>query len=72
VQRAWRIPRTVARVRKVSVVACGVDVAVDVDSADIEDPAPAIRTVRKTLRLCFLSADHKLDPVLRTSELPPQ
>ena len=68
VQRIWRVPRTVERIRKVSAAACGVDVAVDVDDQDTDDPV--VHTVRETLRLCFLSSDRKLEPLLKIAELP--
>ncbi len=75
VDRIWRVPRTVARFRNIAAAACGVDVAVDVQNPNGDAPNagdPVARTVRKTLRLCFLSADRKLEPTLKTSELPAQ
>jgi hypothetical protein len=64
VERIWRLPRGVARVKRLSTSDCGVDVSVDVDRF-VDGVASG--TSPKTLRLCFLSAG-KLDPTLKVSE----
>jgi hypothetical protein len=52
-----------------SVAACGVDIAVDVDQ--MTDQGVFEHLVPKTLRLCFLSADGKVEAALKTSDVSP-
>ena len=63
VERTWRIPIGVGKVRNLVVAKCGVDVLVDVDSSDSKRPTA------KTLRLCFLSTEGKLQDVLKVNEV---
>lgn len=62
VERTWRIPVGVAKVRNLAVAKCGVNVSVDIDSSDSNRPTT------KTLRLCFLSTGGKLQDVLKVNE----
>ena len=66
VEHTWRIPRGVARVRGLSATVCGVDVQVEVDRFNSEGLVQG--STRKKLRLCFLSADAKLQTTLKVSE----
>jgi hypothetical protein len=66
VERAWRIRRGVARVRGLTPSDCGVDVQVEVDR--IASDGQVRGAIPKTLRLCFLSPDGKLQPHLKVSE----
>lgn len=66
VQRIWRLPRGVERVRGISATSCGVDVRVDVDH--IRDTVVA-GTDPKILRLCFLAEDRSLRPTLSLTEV---
>jgi hypothetical protein len=63
VERTWRITVGVTKVRSLVAAKCGVDVSVDVDSSDSNRPTT------KTLRLCFLSSDGKLQDVLKVNEV---
>jgi len=63
VERTWRVPFGVAKVRNLAVAKCGVGVSVDVDLSDSNRSTP------KSLRLCFLSAEGKLQDVLKVSEV---
>lgn len=65
VERIWRVPRAVARVRRLSASDCGVDLSVEVDRF-VDGVASG--TSPKTLRLCFLSAAGRLEPILKISE----
>jgi hypothetical protein len=65
VERLWRVPRGVARVQRLSASDCGVDVSAQVDRF-VDGIAHG--TSPKTLRLCFLSAAGKLEPILKISE----
>ena len=66
VQRAWRIPRGVERVRRLSATDCGIDVKVEVDRVTKDGLVDG--TVPKVLRLCFLSGEGKLQAKLGVSE----
>jgi hypothetical protein len=66
VQRIWRLPRGVERVRGMSPTTCGVDVRVDVDH--IQDTLVA-GTDPKVLRLCFLAENRTLRPKLSVMEV---
>jgi hypothetical protein len=68
IERIWRLPRGVAAVRGVSARDCGIDVRVYVDKFDKEERVSG-RTPR-TLRLCFLSTDGKMEQSLRMTEAP--
>ena len=63
VERTWRIAVGVMKVRNLMAAKCGVDASVDVDSSDSNRPTT------KTLRLCFLSSDGKLQDVLKVNEV---
>ena len=66
VERAWRIPRGVTRVRRMIASRCGVDVEVDVDR--IDDDGQVRGATRRTLQLCFLAGDAKLASKLKVKE----
>jgi hypothetical protein len=66
IEHAWRIPRGVAHVRGMSATVCGVDVRVDVDRANSTGLVQG--STRKTLRLCFLSPEAKLQTTLKVGE----
>jgi hypothetical protein len=66
VQRIWRLPRGVERVRGMSPTSCGVDVSVDVDH--IRDTVVA-GTATKVLHLCFLDENRTLRPKLSVTEV---
>ena len=66
VQRIWRLPRGVERVRGISPTTCGVDVRVDVDR--IRDTVVA-GTDPKVLHLCFLADNRTLRPKLSVTEV---
>jgi hypothetical protein len=67
VERIWRLPQGVARVRRLSATTCGVDVRVDVDVIRENNPVPGAR--QTTLRLCFLAPDLTLLPTVNVTEL---
>jgi hypothetical protein len=67
VEKTWRLPQGVARVRALTVATCGADVRVDVDVIREGDPVPGAR--QTTLRLCFLAPDLTLLPTLDVTEL---
>jgi hypothetical protein len=68
VERIWRLPRGVARVRGMTAVACGADVRVDVDVFHANgDTVPGAR--HATLHLCFLGPDLTLLPTVDVTEL---
>ncbi len=66
VQRIWRLPRGVERVRGMSPTTCGVDVSVDVDR--IQDTLVA-GTDPKVLHLCFLAENRRLRAKLSVTEV---
>jgi hypothetical protein len=66
VERAWRIPRGVARVRGVSASDCGVEVRVDVDRPFSDGKAKGL--MPKVFRLCFLSPQGKLEANFKVTE----
>ena len=68
-QHIWRLPRTVARVRKVWSTVCGMDIAVDVDKPG-SSPG-AVRQRPLTLKTCFLDAKGQLESNLQMSEEAP-
>ena len=67
VERIWRLPRGVARVRGMTTATCGADVRVDVDVIRENDPVPGAR--QATLRLCFLAPDLTLLPTVNVTEV---
>jgi hypothetical protein len=67
VQRIWRVPRGVARVRGFVATSCGADVRIEVDR--ISSDGLVNGTTSKALRLCFLSADGQLQPRLTVNEV---
>jgi hypothetical protein len=67
VQRVWRVPQGVVRVRSLSPTACGVDVQVDVDKFGKDDRVVGARAA--TLHLCFLSPSKTLLPKLTVAGL---
>lgn len=67
VQRIWRLPSGVARVRGLAGATCGADVRVDFDVVREGNPVPGARQV--TLRLCFLAPDLTLLPTVNVTEL---
>jgi hypothetical protein len=66
VQRIWRLPRGVERVRDILPTSCGVDVRVDVDR--IQDTVVA-GTDAKVLHLCFLAEHRTLRSKLSVTEV---
>jgi hypothetical protein len=66
VQRIWRLPRGVERVRGTSPTTCGVDVRVDSDR--IQDTVVA-GTDPKVLHLCFLDDNRTLRAKLSLTEV---
>ncbi len=62
-EHVWRVPRGVARVRRLVETACGADVRVEVDGPG--EPIP--KATQRIFHLCFL-ADGHLAPQLRFSE----
>jgi hypothetical protein len=65
-ERVWRLPRGVAAVRALSATACGASLRVFVDK--IDDGGLVTGRSARTLRMCFLSADGKMQPSLRMTE----
>ena len=63
---SWRLPRGVARVRSFVATECGAEVRADVDRITAEGEVRG--TTPRTLRLCFLSADGRVQDRLRVSE----
>jgi hypothetical protein len=66
VLHTWRLSRGVARVRSFVATQCGADVRVDVDRTTTDGEVRG--TIPRTLRLCFLAPDGKLQDRLRVSE----
>jgi len=66
VQRIWRLPHGVVRVRGMSPTTCGADLRVDVDH--IRDTVVA-GTDPKVLHLCFLAENRLLCPTLSVTEV---
>jgi hypothetical protein len=63
---SWRLPRGVARVRGFAATECGAKVRVDVDRITAEGEVRG--TTPRTLRLCFLAADGRVQERLRVTE----
>jgi hypothetical protein len=66
VERFWRLPRTVQRVRRLSATDYGIDIKVEVDQ--ITENGLVDGTIPKVLHLHFLSVEGKLQTKLRVSE----
>jgi hypothetical protein len=69
VERIWRIPRGVVKVKGLVETPCGTDVRVEVDR--ISRDGLVTGTTPKILRLCFLSSTGTLQAQLKVAEVAP-
>jgi hypothetical protein len=67
VERVWRLPEGVEKVKALTATACGADIRVETDHINSEELVDG--TVPKIFRLCFLSATHRLDDQLTFKEV---
>ena len=63
----WRLPKGVARVRKTSVIACGLLIAVDTEVMDNE--RASLTRKPSNLKLCILDSKHELQSTLTMDEI---
>jgi hypothetical protein len=66
-EHVWRLPRGVARVKKVSASKCGLDILVDMDVAN--EAQGSVKQKPATISACFIDAKEELQSCLQVSEV---